>query len=243
MTGIKPQPLDRDLDAALDAERLAVFAPDDAKARVLHRVTRTLAGLPGSGTNGEGRPAEPRTLPPPSAGTLASLRPLALPLSLAAAATFGLGGLTGALWWRATHPLPSPQIVYVERERPAESAAIHPGDAAEAAPTSPTAPSLPAPGSPAASNGNSLAAERALLDVARSAFGRGDGDAALAALTRHEKLYPNGQLTEEREALAVRALVLTDRGDQARARGAKFRKRYPSSVMLPALEAALGTIP
>jgi hypothetical protein len=237
-----PKPLEPDLREALEAERVAVFAPQDAKDRVLGRVIGTLGGLPGSGAGGGQTPAEPRApAPKPAAGTLASVRSLAHPLSLAL--SFGLGAVAGIVVWRAAHAPPSPRIVYVDRERPVASPAPLPVDALVAVPGASTQPAVSTPVTSGAPLVSSLADERILLDVARSAFGRGDGDGALAALARHEKVYPNGQLAEEREALAVRALVLTQRGDQARARAARFRKRYPASVMLPAVEAALGTIP
>jgi hypothetical protein len=50
-------------------------------------------------------------------------------------------------------------------------------------------------------------------------------------------------LTEEREALAVKALLLAGRDDEARQRAARFRERYPQSLFLPALEAKLRALP
>jgi hypothetical protein len=235
MSDVDSNPLDPDVRGALDVERVNVIAPDEAKARVFERLAGTLGGRPGGdkGGSGDGRAA-------PSGGALAGVRAIARPLSLAV--SFGLGSVAGILAWRATHAPPAPRIVYVDRQ-PAPASASPSVDAPAPAPIPSAQSTVAAPSLSSGSPGTSLAAERALLDVARSAFGREDGDAALAALARHEKLYPGGQLAEEREALAVRALVLVERGDQARARAARFRKRYPSSVMLPAVEAALGTLP
>jgi hypothetical protein len=78
------------------------------------------------------------------------------------------------------------------------------------------------------------------LDEARTAFMRGEPSACLRALERHAQRFPSGRLSEEREALAVRALASMNRGDEARARAARFRERYPESLMLPAVEAAVG---
>jgi hypothetical protein len=238
MSDVDSNPLDPDVRDALEVERVNVIAPGEAKARVFGRLADTLGGRPGGdeGGSGDGRGATAA----PSGGALAGVRAIARPLSLAV--SFGLGSVAGIVAWRATHAPPAPQIVYVDRE-PATASASPTVDAAAPAPIPSAQSTVPTPSLSSGSPGNSLVAERGLLDVARSAFGRGDGDAALAALARHEKLYPGGQLAEEREALAVRALVLVDRGDQARARAARFRRRYPSSVMLPAVEAALGTIP
>ena len=237
MRGNDSTPLDQDLRDALDVERTDVFAPEEAKARVLGRVASTLGRVSGSEMSGEAKAgaAVPRT------GALANGRLLARPISLAV--SFALGSLVGVIVWRAVHSPPSPQIVYVDRERPAAPLPAATEDGVVAVPAVSVRPSVPTAASSSIPSGGSLAPERVLLDIARSAFGREDGDGALAALGRHERLYPNGQLTEEREALAIRALVLTQRGEQARARGARFRKRYPASVMLPAVEAALGTLP
>ena len=85
---------------------------------------------------------------------------------------------------------------------------------------------------------DSLGAERALLEVARTALSRGDSAAAMESLDRHVQRFPAGQLTEEREALYVQALARAGRHDEARARAARFEKRFPGSVFRPVVEAA-----
>ena len=82
-----------------------------------------------------------------------------------------------------------------------------------------------------------------MLDPARTALGRGDGASALLGVKKHEQRFPKGQLTEEREAIAVQALVALGRGDEARARGERFERTYPNSVLAPAVNAALDAIP
>jgi hypothetical protein len=102
----------------------------------------------------------------------------------------------------------------------------------------PNAPSV----SSSSPDNRSLAAERALLDVARTALANGDPDRALQATLRHERSYPSGALVEEREAIAIKALVAAGRKDEARARGARFLERFPSGLMRPAVEGALRSI-
>jgi hypothetical protein len=230
------EPLDRDVREALELEKLSVSGPDAAKARVLDRVAGTLGLLTASVASG-GR-GEPRS------GTRVTVRTGARWWAnpLWHLVSFALGSMAGALAWRAVQaPLP-PRVVYVDRSSPAASAPAPTVETAAASVQLPAPTSPPATGS-APGPGDSLAAERALLDVARSAFGRGEGDEALAALARHEKLFPGGQLAEEREALTVRSLVLAGHQREARARAARFRKRYPTSVMLPAVEASLDAAP
>jgi hypothetical protein len=89
----------------------------------------------------------------------------------------------------------------------------------------------------------SLGRERDLIERARMAIARGQGGAALEALDRHAKDFPRGRLVEEREALAVQALVQDGRLDGARARATLFRTRFPSSVFLPAVNAAVERAP
>ena len=57
----------------------------------------------------------------------------------------------------------------------------------------------------------------------------------------HERRYPQGLLVQEREAMAVRALLLLKRHEDARARADRFRARFPDSVLLPTIEAAVGS--
>lgn len=90
---------------------------------------------------------------------------------------------------------------------------------------------------------DSLAAERALLEVGRSAVIAGQSAAALSALGRHAREFPRGRLSEEREGLWIRVLIGAGRLDEARQRAARFRKSFPRSMLIPSFEEALGTIP
>lgn len=87
-----------------------------------------------------------------------------------------------------------------------------------------------------------LAAERALLDVARTGVARGQPAAALDALERHARRFPRGRLTEERDSLRVQCLVQLDRADDARREAAQFHRRHPHSLLGPAVDAAVRAI-
>jgi hypothetical protein len=84
-----------------------------------------------------------------------------------------------------------------------------------------------------------LARERELLDRARDALAHGDGAAALAEATSHERAFPQGALREERLALQVRALFALGERGEARARARAFAAEFPNSFLTPALESAL----
>lgn len=84
-----------------------------------------------------------------------------------------------------------------------------------------------------------LAAELRLLRTARAAMQQGDGAAAMAQLNEHATRHAAGHLAEEREALAVQALAQLGRMADAQGRAHRFEDRYPRSLMLPAVRAAL----
>jgi outer membrane protein assembly factor BamD (BamD/ComL family) len=88
-----------------------------------------------------------------------------------------------------------------------------------------------------------LAAERSLLDEARSALRAGDASGALRDLDLHAQRFPAGILAEERDAMTVEALVAAGRADDARAAGARFRGAHPGSLLQPMVEDALKSIP
>lgn len=121
-------------------------------------------------------------------------------------------------------------------------APIAPASEPEAAHAEPTArPSTREPDAPTSDDG--LASEMTLLARAQTALQRGLFPSALSALDEHARRFPRGQLAEEREALAVQALVRADRVEDARRRAARFDARYPHSVLGPVVHAALEGAP
>ncbi|MEP7051671.1 MAG: hypothetical protein ABJB12_15015 [Pseudomonadota bacterium] len=84
----------------------------------------------------------------------------------------------------------------------------------------------------------SYAAELALLRSAQAAYGNHDFAAALRLLAEHGRRFPNGRLAEEREALRVRALSGSGRGQAASSAAHAFALRFPRSVLLARTMAA-----
>jgi hypothetical protein len=101
--------------------------------------------------------------------------------------------------------------------------------------TTPAVP--PAPAIPA--RDGALLAEQALLRAARRAIAQRDIDGALISIRHHEIAHPDGRLTQERELLRVQALARAGRVGEAEAAAARFRSRFPESLMTKALEYAL----
>lgn len=97
----------------------------------------------------------------------------------------------------------------------------------------------PSPVVAPAPSARGLGAERALLDVARGALARGEANEALIATGRHVSEYPSGVLVEEREAIAIKALVALGRRDEARARAVEMERRFPNGLMLRAVKGAV----
>jgi hypothetical protein len=199
---------------------------------------------PGGGGGGESNgPSSPDAAPTASRALSHGLAGWRAAVALGAA--FGLGA--------AAHSAvaPKPAVVYVDRPALAVVPAPEParpdaGHASIAVTDLPLAPASSAPaGAPAQRDPSNrgLASERALLDVARTALANGESAPALAAVLRHEKEYPKGALVEEREALAIKALVLAARYDEARTRAARYQRAFPNGLMQPAVESALRTIP
>jgi hypothetical protein len=225
----------------LESERGRPDPPPEAEQRVFSRLAVTLALPPGLPA-----PSSPTTPALPAAATGAKVlvaggvrRVLSIFL---VGATVGAGGY-GAL--QAVRQRPPAQPVTAPR-------APNPPAALPAPLPEPALPQIEPPPSPApqvrprepgASRDQSLAAERKLLEGARSALVKGDDDGAIASLRRHARIFANGQLAEERDALLIRALV--GKGDyaQARERTNRFHQQHPRSLFSEVVDQAMRSIP
>jgi len=166
--------------------------------------------------------------PIPAATGAAWLKPL-----LAVVAALGVGGGTYALWPSGSHPTQSIAVqdapVDARRETPVLSVSS----------SEPKAHAAPV----AARVGDTLAAERALLDRAQTALIAGDTSEADRAVAEHLHEFPRGRLAQEREALRVMVLVRAKRPQDARRVADQFVERYPRSIHRGAVEAALDVSP
>ncbi|XYH94514.1 RNA polymerase sigma factor [Sorangium sp. So ce1128] len=82
-----------------------------------------------------------------------------------------------------------------------------------------------------------------LLQRAVAALGAGKATEALDALERHARSYPRSPRAQQRETLAIQALVQTGRRAEAAARAARFREAFPGSAYLPVIQDALNSLP
>jgi hypothetical protein len=88
-----------------------------------------------------------------------------------------------------------------------------------------------------------LDAEMRALDAARVALRAGETERALEILRAHAAVHATSSLSQERDALLVRALVAAGQYAEAREVGRLFETRYAHSILLPSVERALASIP
>jgi hypothetical protein len=193
-------------------------------------------GGDGSATGGEGSAAGSA-----AAATSATVAPLA-GFGMAAAVALALGGawslrggasgppaqaappVSAQVVAHSPSPPPSEQAVAPERnvEDPSAAALLPPATTEVRAPSARSA-SKPRDGTARAT------AELELLERAQRFLPRAPAQ-ALAAVEAHEQRYPESQFAQERESIAVEALLALEQPEQARLRGERFLARYPGSV-------------
>jgi len=81
---------------------------------------------------------------------------------------------------------------------------------------------------PAAPDGR-LGAETTMIKEALHALREGDAARALKILDECRRRFPAGVLAQERERLAIEALVKNGRAAEASARAAEFLRKHPGS--------------
>lgn len=218
---LKYSPVDPELEVLFEEGRVIRRLPDVARARALARARATVA-----------------------ANVFVPVRPAPMPrvgLRVGVAATValfaGAAASAAALHRRAPAPGESPppgasppRASRTEHKRasaPPPSVVIAEGiqsvDNEKAAPRPPT-------------NLESYAAEVDLLQRAQAAFAKGDLAETLAIVARHAHRFPNGRLSEEREAFRIRSLVGSGQANEARRALAAFTRRFPRSVLLTRLQ-------
>jgi hypothetical protein len=164
-------------------------------------------------------------------------------------AGLGVGLTVGGVGWWGT------QALQASLSRPGVPAApsgakvtsvsepsdVRPPEPVAGPPASVTSRPARTPDPPAPSRGTDRrpSDERRRLDDARAALTRRDAAAALVAIDEHQRKYPSGWLSEERESLRVQAWVMAHDEARARAAGEAFLRRFPDSLYRSAVEHAL----
>jgi hypothetical protein len=221
--------------------------PPEAKQRVAGALFAALELAAAAGAAGASKPLAPGSVHPVPVSLLGGV---AGPKVLAVSASIWLmGGITGAALYRVLRPT-EVRVVYVDRPTRSSVSPNEPDPGASAAPASSvpgaTLSAVPARSaadhvnpSSAADSPSDLARERALLDIARADAAQGEPARVLAVVEQHRQRFPHGRLAEEREALAIRALLSLGRRQDAETRARAFRAAYPNSFLTAVIDSAL----
>ncbi|HEX5098623.1 MAG TPA: hypothetical protein VFV94_03955, partial [Polyangiaceae bacterium] len=119
-----------------------------------------------------------------------------------------------------------------------------PADSTEPTPMAPPTPAAPSVATfPDDTARNQHDAESRKVATARSLLRSGQPRAALLVLDEARRDFPNGELTQEREALAIEALRALGSTTEARRRAEAFLARYPASPHATLVRRALQAPP
>ncbi len=178
-----------------------------------------------------------------------ALKKTATWVAFAAGAASGVAGYAAVEHARNARQAPpamaapsSPAPSVPEAPEPAPTVSVPALNVPAAPPAASVAPATTAPPFTPHAEPNEdaeLTAERAQLEVARTALARGQAAAALTVLHADAAARPRGRLAEERDSMTIQALALAGRTDEARARATTFTRRYPRSLFLPIVQAAI----
>ncbi len=250
--------------------RLLESAADDAPSPVaLGKLSARLAaaGLlgpgvgPGGGGDGGGgaphapspasHPVGPSQVVPTAAGLakpVAAVSAKVLLFGAVGAAAIGVGGFqAGRVVERRAQEerREAEALVAVKPPEPVAPAPapvvkVPPAPAPEPEPVKPAAPVVkPAP-KPVPAETVNPDQEAELLTKALAASGQKDWAAALDAAEQHARRFPHGTLAQEREMIAIEALLGLSRRPEAIKRAEAFRKAWPTSTHLVRLNTLLG---
>lgn len=222
----EPARLKHESGSAL-ARALQPLTPDAPSEAELRALRERLPQREGSANSHRPRRRAPRRA---AVTALAWLAPFA---AAAAAASYFL----------SDRPKPDPTPAASERPAPAPSPSVVPTVTVVPAPSSAPAatPSSSAPVNAHPRSAPTEAPKVSELDLMRDAKAAlpVDPNQALTILNRHARLYPSGVLAQEREVLAIDALLRLGRKSEASARAARFSSNYPASAHWPHIQRSL----
>lgn len=220
------------LRSALDGEKTSPVDPDAARLAKIGAGIAERIGAP---------PPQPPTNPPPGHGApvatgsgLAAKAPFVLIAAAAIAGLFAIGSMSND----APAPIAAPRAKTVETSTPiAEPPPSTPGISLNDLPSAPPKTATTTKLAPRPSEAPTQE-EIALIGRAHDAL-RADPQSALVLCKEHETKFTGGHFAQEREAVAIEALVYLNRKDEAKRRFADFDNKYPSSSHRVHLESLL----
>ena len=235
------------LDAGSDGPRgvrelLESAAIDSPSPEQLGRLSARLGDLLTAPPPAPAAPAEAASTPLAPAPEVASVAAkggaslLTRVLVAVGAVTMGAGGFQAGRLYEAGLEKRSTVEALVAPPPPAPVESPPP-EPAIAAPRPPS----PRPIAPVAKRAPLPSDEPGLLDAALRAMRDGQLARALEITSEHRRAHPNGVLVQEREVIAIEALVRLGREAEARAAADRFRAAFPTSGHLLRVDSLLRT--
>lgn len=145
-----------------------------------------------------------------------------------------------ALWSRVN----APEATTASVAASSQAAYVSPIPPEPVVPEVPAAPlsevkTAAAPSRPRTANSrSSLEDEAQLLAQAQQKISQGDARGALSVLSEHQREFPRGTLSLERQATFAIARCLAGQTTRGRADAVRFRRQHPNSPMVKRLESA-----
>jgi hypothetical protein len=236
-----------DVEAMLQAEKSRLSAPTEGRARLADRLAASVPAFGAASAGGVDLLAQAATRASGAKGWIAKTL---LVIAVGGGASVAIRAYEAA--HAGASPKPNQESLEAAPPDPAKAPPpvtpmIEPTATASAPPA--TATAVTAARAPSArpsieraipavrhAESSNLVEERRILDAARAAIVRGEPNAALDLAGAHVARFPRGVLSEEREALRVRAFSQLGRKDEARACLEAMRAKYPQSFLLEGAE-------
>lgn len=220
---------------ALDAEKSSPVDPDAARLAKISAGIAERIGAP---------PPSPPTNPPPGnsapfAGSgLAAKAPFVLLAAATIAGLFVIGSMTNDKPAPVVTAPRAPTTIETAAPSFPEPAPSPPGISLNDLPSAPAAKPAKSAATQVRANEPPTQEEIALIGRAHDAL-RANPANALTLCKEHETKFSGGHFAQEREAVAIEALLYLNRKDEAQRRFAEFDRKYPSSSHRVHLESLL----
>jgi hypothetical protein len=231
------QPLLRNPDLGSDLRSVLDAASDHGPSGAdLASLGKRLGALLPPGTLPPAPPPPDAPAAPPSPGAPPAFGGASSVAGKVVVALAILGAIGTAVWLARRAPAETEPVAATPTAAPEATLSAAPSASAtviavaSAAPSAtPVASQTAAAAAPPSASAVPVEQEVSMLARAHDALLHGSPDRALAIAGEHARIHPRGMLAQEREVIAIEALLASGQPDRARARAAAFRTAYPSS--------------
>ena len=237
-SGRMPPPLSPSALALLAHERAVPSRPEMVRARALARAREALSDTPSATQSPRVSPTRVRWPLYAAAAGIALVAGVAAAFQIVGRPT-PLPPASKGMSRAAQQPVPPSEVPGPATTNPTEA---EPADSAPAVAVASARVSASSHRPVLAGKHDGGMEELQLLGRARQSDAHGDYAEVLATVAEHERNFPAGRLSEEREVLRVKALVGLGRGSEARHAVAQFHRQFPRSVLLHKIDDMLASL-